>query len=680
MQKVFEKLVIHRKAVIAFYVVIVVLCALLSTKVQVNTDLTEYLPSDSDSTIALTTMNEQFSDGIPNAQMMVSDIDILDAAKLEKQIRDVDGVLAVTGIADQNPYHAPYEALSEDAVSQYYRDGNALYTLTIDTEKRVVVLDELAGLTDKETSFTGSFVSAKSTQRSVTREIFTAVGIVVVFAILLFLLTLDSWITPLLLVGALLSAVAINAGTNIVFGSISSVTNTAASVLQMGVSVDYFIFILHRYREFKDQGLSAQDAMVAAMTHSLSSVLSSSLTTIIGFAALISMRYRIGLDMGLVLSKGVAISLICAFTLLPCLVLASGRLLKKTHHTPLVHDATALARASARVRKPGMALFGILLVVALAAQPLAHYYYGSSHLYPEEHQVTIDKEKIDAVFGQKNTIALLVPVGFPAEESQLARELEATPEVISVTSYATTVGYRIPPEAIFSDTRSELMSGEYSRLVVTLDADEESEETFALLDRIENTAQAHYQDKVHMVGTSASTKDLKQVITADNRTVNAIAILAIFLVLCLTMRSIKLAALLTLCIKASIWVSMLYAIVASDWLFYIGNLIVSSILLGTTVDYAILVTNRYREFSKTESTDKALHDSIACSAVSVLTSALILGAAGALLGFICTDQLTAQLGWMLARGTALAAIVVLFVLPGFLKLFARRRKPGARAL
>ena len=243
MQRVFEKLVAHRKAVIASFVLLVLLSAFLSTKVHVNADLADYLPADSDSTIALAEMKGQFGDGIPNARMMVSDIDIIDAALLEDDIREVDGVLAVSGIADQNPYHAPYQFLDDDAVAEYYRDGNALYSLTIDTEKRVGILDELSALTDNEVAFTGAFVSSKSTQRSSAREIFEAVGIVVVLAMLLFLLTMDSWVLPLLLVGALLSAVVLNMGSNIIFGTISSVTNTAASVLQMGVSVDYFIFI-----------------------------------------------------------------------------------------------------------------------------------------------------------------------------------------------------------------------------------------------------------------------------------------------------------------------------------------------------------------------------------------------------------------------------------------------------
>ncbi|MBR1482986.1 MAG: MMPL family transporter [Ruminococcus sp.] len=657
-----------------FYLVLIILSALLSTKVKVNSNLADYLPPDSDSTIALSEMEAEFTGDIPNASMMVTDITMEEADKLQAIIQKVDGVKAVSGIADANAFNVPYEFLGEEAVSGYYKDGHALYTLTLDTEKKIDLLDDLRALTDKKTYFSGSFVTGKTSQKTSGPEIFTTVGIVIVFAIILFMFTMDSWITPFLLVGTLLAAVVINSGTNLVFGTISSVTNTAASVLQMGVSVDYFIFILHRYREYKNQGYDSDSAMVQALTHSKTSVLSSSLTTVIGFAALVFMRYRIGMDMGIVLSKGVFISLICAFTLLPCLILTLEKLMTKTSHKPLVSTAYTLSKVSRRVRYPAMIIFAVILIPALFLQSQNHYYYGSSHFYSDSHVIMQEKAKIDEVFGQKNTMVLLVPKGNTASEAQLTKELKEMPEIIGVTSYTGTLGVRIPYEFLPEETTSLLVSENYSRMVLTLDADDESETTFALLDRIKNTAQGYYDEKVHLAGNSATTEDLKSVISEDNIKVNLIAVVAIFLVLLISMRSLKLPILLTLCIEGAIWVSMSISTLTGDPLFYIGYLIVNSILLGSTVDYAILVTNRFLEFKEQMDVNKALEESIAHSAVSVLTSALILITAGVLLGIICTDQLMAQLGSLLARGTLTAVIVVLFVLPGFLRIFFGKRK------
>ena len=674
MKTFFRKILEHRKFVLALYFILVILCGYATTKVKVNSTLSDDLPPDSDSTIALAEMESQYTGKIPNAQMMVEGLTMREADRLEQTIRELDGVLDVTGIADQNLFGVPYDFLGEEAVKNYYRDGCALYSLTLDSERGTDLLNELRSLTDKKVSISGSFVDGKVTKENSGPEIFKVIGIVIVIAILLFMLTMDSWVTPFLLVLSLLAAVAINSGTNIIFGTISSVTNTAANVLQMGVSVDYFIFILHRYREYRETGLESVEAMAEAMSHSLVSVLASSLTTIIGFAALIFMRYRIGMDMGIVLSKGVAISLLCAFTLLPCMVLSLEKLITKTQHKPLLQSANRLAGISMRVMLPVMLVFLLLIIPALRLQSNNQYYYGSSHFYKDSHFVMEERNAIESVFGKKNTVVLLVPKGRKAEESALVAELKQMPELISITAYTEMLGMDIPYDMLPEDIRNLLISEDYSRMVLTLSIDEESEDTFSLLERVKQTAGSIFDDKTHLVGTSVSTSDLKEVISADSLKVNLIAVVAIFLVLLFSTRSLILPVMLTLCIEGSIWISMAYSTLRGEYLFYIGYLIVSSILLGSTVDYAILVTNRFREFLQDEAPKVALRSSISHSAVSILTSGLILISAGILLNIICTDQLTAQLGKLLARGTMVAILVVLFALPGFLKLYAQIKR------
>ena len=653
---------------------LIVCCGFLSTKVIVDNDLADYLPEDSDSTIAIAEMEREFSEDIPNAQMMVMDISMTDAARLEERIRKVDGVLSVSGIEDENTLDLPYEFIGEETVKNCYKDGNALYTLTLDNDKKLDLIDELRSLTDCEVRFSGTFVTDKTAQKNSAPEIFKTVGIVVVFAIVVFMFTMDSWITPFVLVGALMAGVLINAGTNIIFGSISSVTNTASSVLQMGVSVDYFVFILHRYREYRDEGENTERAMTLALANSVTSVLSSSLTTVIGFAALIFMRYRIGLDMGVVMSKGILISLICAFTLLPCLILILEGLIQRTSHRPLIQTAYRLSDISMKIKYPAMIIFICLLIPAVFLQSHADFYYGFSHFYGDDDPLMVERAQVEEVFGKGNTTVLLVPAGDRAKENMLTEDLSGMPEIMEVTSYSSEVGPYIPYELMPEEITSLLVSDDYSRMVLILDADEESEETFELLDRIKETAEGYYGEGVYLVGDSPSTEDLKNVISEDSTKVNLIAVFAIFIVLILTMRSVKLPALLTLCIKGSIWISVSFSIIKGDPLFYIGHLIVSSILLGSTVDYAILVTNRFLEFRKELDAGNALRESIALSAVSVLTSGLILMTAGVLLGIFCSNQLMAQLGNLLARGTLTAVLVVLFALPGMISLIFRKGK------
>ena len=674
MERFFGEILRRRKTVLAVYLVLIVCCGFLSTKVIVDNDLADYLPEDSDSTIAIAEMEREFSEDIPNAQMMVMDISMTDAARLEERIRKVDGVLSVSGIEDENTLDLPYEFIGEETVKNCYKDGNALYTLTLDNDKKLDLIDELRSLTDCEVRFSGTFVTDKTAQKNSAPEIFKTVGIVVVFAIVVFMFTMDSWITPFVLVGALMAGVLINAGTNIIFGSISSVTNTASSVLQMGVSVDYFVFILHRYREYRDEGENTERAMTLALANSVTSVLSSSLTTVIGFAALIFMRYRIGLDMGVVMSKGILISLICAFTLLPCLILILEGLIQRTSHRPLIQTAYRLSDISMKIKYPAMIIFICLLIPAVFLQSHADFYYGFSHFYGDDDPLMVERAQVEEVFGKGNTTVLLVPAGDRAKENMLTEDLSGMPEIMEVTSYSSEVGPYIPYELMPEEITSLLVSEDYSRMVLILDADEESEETFELLDRIKETAEGYYGEGVYLVGDSPSTEDLKNVISEDSTKVNLIAVFAIFIVLILTMRSVKLPALLTLCIKGSIWISVSFSIIKGDPLFYIGHLIVSSILLGSTVDYAILVTNRFLEFRKELDAGNALRESIALSAVSVLTSGLILMTAGVLLGIFCSNQLMAQLGNLLARGTLTAVLVVLFALPGMISLIFRKGK------
>ena len=674
MERFFGEILRRRKTVLAVYLVLIVCCGFLSTKVIVDNDLADYLPEDSDSTIAIAEMEREFSEDIPNAQMMVMDISMTDAARLEERIRKVDGVLSVSGIEDENTLDLPYEFIGEETVKNCYKDGNALYTLTLDNDKKLDLIDELRSLTDCEVRFSGTFVTDKTAQKNSAPEIFKTVGIVVVFAIVVFMFTMDSWITPFVLVGALMAGVLINAGTNIIFGSISSVTNTASSVLQMGVSVDYFVFILHRYREYRDEGENTERAMTLALANSVTSVLSSSLTTVIGFAALIFMRYRIGLDMGVVMSKGILISLICAFTLLPCLILILEGLIQRTSHRPLIQTAYRLSDISMKIKYPAMIIFICLLIPAVFLQSHADFYYGFSHFYGDDDPLMVERAQVEEVFGKGNTTVLLVPSGDRAKENMLTEDLSGMPEIMEVTSYSSEVGPYIPYELMPEEITSLLVSEDYSRMVLILDADEESEETFELLDRIKETAEGYYGEGVYLVGDSPSTEDLKNVISEDSTKVNLIAVFAIFIVLILTMRSVKLPALLTLCIKGSIWISVSFSIIKGDPLFYIGHLIVSSILLGSTVDYAILVTNRFLEFRKELDAGNALRESIALSAVSVLTSGLILMTAGVLLGIFCSNQLMAQLGNLLARGTLTAVLVVLFALPGMISLIFRKGK------
>ena len=669
MRKCFSFIVKHRRAVIVIYAVAMLLSLYAMRFVKVNSDLTEYLPDDAKSTVDLKIMENNFAADIPNAKFMVRDISETEAAKLCSDIAEVDGVTEVMWISDFNIAGMPLAMMPDALTSRFYKDGNAVYTITIDGDRSSKVLDDIRALTDKESCFSGSFVDSKIVQATARREVLITVGIVIIIAAILLSFTMSSFYEVAALILCLIGSVLLNNGTNIIKGTVSVTTNTAASVLQMGVSVDYSIFLLHRYDEYR-RSMDKESAMVEAMSTSLTSVLSSSVTTIIGFTALVFMRYRIGLDMGTVLAKGVFLSLLTAFTLLPCVIIELDGSIQRHNHKPYGERAHRIRKLAGRIKYPAMAIFVIAAIASFGLQTFNSYYYGMSHLYKDSHFVMAERSEIREAFGTENTMVLLVPADDPASEEAMMDDIREMPSFIRATSLAELIGSGVPDAMIPSSYRELLRSDRYSRIILYFDLEDENEDTFAAIDEIKSLASSYYGDDYHLVGNSVSTYDLKKVVTADNLRINFITGGAIFLVLLLTLRSLSLALILTLCIEGSAWICMASSLLMDQTLFYIGYLIVTSILLGCTVDYAILVTSRYREIRRTDPEDtQPVLSSVELSASSVLTSALILTAGGVGLRMLSTNQLVAQLGELLARGAMTAAIVVLLALPGFLSLY-----------
>lgn len=709
MQFLFRSVLRHRKLVLLGYLLAAVCAVFAAMRVKVNSDLASYLPKDAPSTVSLRVMEEAFGGDIPNARLMVKGISFEDALAFEEEIRGMEGVRSASFVSMADYLGLPAAQIPESMREASWRNGNALYTLTMDNEAKLDALEKIRAASGHETAVSGSFADAKTAQANSARELFTVVGVVVVFGICLLLLTLPSWLEPFLLVACLMTAVLLNAGTNLLFGTVSAVTNTAASVLQMGVSVDYFIFLIHRYREYQDKGLPEEEAMAQAMLHSGPSILSSALTTVIGFLALTAMRYRIGLDMGLVLSKGILISLVCAFTLLPCVLLSCGGAIRRTSHRVPITRAAHIASLSEKLRRPLLLLFLAALIPAFLLQGGNDFWFGASHSYKDSHSLMRERAEIEEAFGLSNQMVLLVPEEELAEQAAMEEALMTEiGEITSILSWPSAIQGTLLELFIPPHMKGMLISGGYSRSVLTLSLPEESEETFAAIDRIREIAAAYFGDSYYLAGASVSTRDLKAVISSDSLKVNLIALGAIFLVLLFTFRSFAVPLILSLTIEGGIWISMGMPNLAGSTLFYIGWLIVSSILLGFTVDYAILLTTRYREklrslpgtaaaapgavlqmpaasgqqFTEVSPPaavvtasalpdgmkNTALRESISGCAVSILTSGLIMTVAGLLLGIFCTNQIIAQVGVLLAVGTVTAMAAVLLVLPGALML------------
>lgn len=663
------------------FVAAVVFSLIAQPMVGVNYEINEYLPEDTASTVAIDVMERTFEGGIPNARVMIRGVSVAEALRYKRELAAIDGVTSVMWLDDVCDVTQPLEFMDAEAAETYYRDGNALFSVTIDSHHIVSAVDAMRECVGDGAALSGSAVSTAVATVSTVDEVKRISLLSVLFVILVLALTTTSWFEPVIVMVGLGVAILINAGSNLIFGEISFVTNAAGSILQLAVSLDYSVFLLHRFEECRRETGDAREAMVNALCMSMGSITSSGLTTVIGFLSLALMRFKLGPDLGLALAKGVGISLITVFLFMPALTLKTYPLLDRTTHRQLTPSCRGLGRFVYRAMIPMCCAFALVIAPSYLASGANSFYYGASHMFGAETQLGADTAAIEAVFGKSDTYVLLLPEGNTARQRQLSDEIKALNEVTGVTSFVDSAGAEIPPEYLEEGTRSLLMSGGLSRMVISVDADYEGEEAFALIERIRQIAESYYPDEYHLAGQGVSTYDLMLTVTSDMTKVNLIAIGAVLMVLLAMMRSITLPVLLVLSIETAIWINLSIPYLSGQPLFYIAYLIISSVQLGATVDYAILLTDRYRELRATLSKREAIIGTISSCTVSILTSGSAMTVVGFLMGMLSTHGLLRQLGYLLGRGTLCSLAIVMLVLPGLLYIFdrlvvrARKRSP-----
>lgn len=679
MRKFYEWIVDHPKSVITTFAAAAILCIFLKNMVAVDYDINDYLPEDAASTVALDVMEEEFEGGIPNARVMIRDVTIPQALEYKERLEQVDGVTEVTWLDDAVDIRVPLSTIDADVLETYYKDEAALFTVTIAEEKRITAVQDIREMIGDDNAMTGSAVSTAVATTSTVVEVMKISAFAVAFVLLVLLLTTPSWLEPLVVLGGLGIAIIINSGSNLIFGEISFVTNAAGNILQLAVSLDYSVFLIHRFEECRLECPDAKTAMVEALMKSTTSILSSGLTTVIGFLALVLMQFRIGPDLGLALAKGVALSLITVFVFMPDLVLVTYRLLDKTRHRPLVPPFHKFGKLVQKVMIPLVCVFLVVFIPAYLASNQNEYYYGASHIFGPQTQLGADTDEIEQVFGKSDTYVLMVPNTSTAVEKELSDALHEIPQVTSIISYVDAAGAEIPLEYLDSATLAKLRSDDYTRMVISLDTDYEGKETFELVQTLRETANHYYPGTYCLAGEGVSTYDLMDTITDDMIKVNALAIGAVFLVLVLLMKSVSLPVILVLSIETAIWLNLAVPYFKGTTVFYISYLIISSIQLGATVDYAILLTDRYRECRQTMDKKQSIVETVSAVTVSILTSGSVLTVVGFLMGYISTHGLLAQLGKFLGIGTLFSMAIVLFVLPGMLYLmdgiFLRKKHP-----
>lgn len=720
----------------AFYLVFLasfLFCAVSISKVRINDDITTYLPSYTETRRGLTLMEEEFIT-LGSANIMVSNITYDAAYALSLNIEKVPGVSSV----------------AFDDTWEHYHDSAALFTVSFDGEEddpdtaaALLQVEQLLEGYDYYPSTTVGRDESASLQQEMT--VILAIAAVVIVVVLLF--TSKSYMEVPVYLIVFATAAVLNMGTNFIFGTISFITNSIAIVLQLAMAIDYAIIFCHRYMEERDNGLDAREADIAALSKAIIEISSSSLTTISGLVALMLMQLRIGFDMGIVLTKGIIFSMLCVFLLMPGLLMLFSGPIERTRHRNLVPHINWFGKGVIHLRYILPPIFLVVLVACAVLSSRCGYVFDTNDAdFGNKPDWQLAEEKVSRTFGQKNTIAVLVPRGSYENEGKILREAAGLEPVTTATGLANTEvedgqmltdemtprqfaelagidlelarllyqayglsveeygaifqdpdDYAVPLIDVFEflleqrdkgvvnltgeqadkvddleeqlDTGLEQLRGEHwTRMVFVADVPTEGEETQALLSQIRAIAQKYYGDDVILVGNSTNALDLANSFTQDNMKISILTVLFVMVILLFTFKSAGLPILLVLTIQGSIWINFTVPVLTHTNLYFLSYLVVSSIQMGATIDYAIVITNRYLDLKTQMDHRQAAVEALDQSFSTILTSGTIMSVAGFLIGGISTNATIGSVGLTLGRGTVTSIVLVMTVLPQLLML------------
>jgi hypothetical protein len=673
-EKVFSTIIRYKKPILIVYLVLAILSAIGIFFVGVNYDIIEYLPDEAPSTEAIDLMSEEFSEEDEQLRIMVEDIGVTEALDKKDAFEEVDHVLNVEWLDDVEDMEDPLPLMNQKNLENHYVDGNALYVLTLDVDeedidKRDETIETLRDMMGDNASMSGDLLQDYERDQNTLPDLGWSLTLSLIVAIIVLGLSTTSWISPFLILGVIAIAIIINMGTNIFLGEISFVTRDAAAILQLAVSVDFSLFLFHRYEEMREKEKDKETAMTRAMTESFKPVISSGLTEILGFGALVFMDYGIGQDMGIVLVKGVIISLVSVFLLLPSVTLLGDKLVHKTAHSSLVPSLKPLARGIFKLRYVSVTLLLLLVVPMFLAGENNDFLYGETGWLPDDNYVSIEEERIEEYFARDNQMVMMVPRDRHAEEHEIVQQLNELAYVSEVDSFVEETYFAIPSSLLPENEREDIESENYRRFIISTQLPIESDETFDAVEEIREIAADSLGEGYYLTGESPSTYDLKDVITDDQQIVNMVSVVSILLVLLIVYRSLSLPVFLVFCIQAAIFINLGIPYFTGQTLYYIGYLILHSIQLGSTVDYATLLSDRYLDERKDKDKKEALFSSIEKAGVSILTASTIMISSSLIFGLLSTSEVTAQIGILLSRGSALSLMVVLLVLPTLLFTF-----------
>lgn len=633
--------------------------------VSVNYNMVDYLPDDAQSTRAMEVMEEEFTGAVPNTRVLIPGVSIQEALSFKEQLEAIDGVGDVLWLDDVVDLKTPLEMADSKMVETYYKDGNALFSISVRSGDEVAITDSIYELIGEEGAIAGEAINTATSQKMAGNESMYATLLLVPIIILILVLSTTSWVEPVFFLTAIGVSVLINLGTNIFIGEVSFVTQSVAPILQLAVSLDYAVFLLHSFSDYRKKTDNPEEAMELAMKKSFPAITASAATTFFGFIALTFMNFEIGADLGLNLVKGIVLSFVSVMVFLPALTLYFYKWMDKTKHRSFVPSFKGIGNIVLKFKVPSLILVFALLIPAFMAQSNTAFTYGFGEI-PEDTRSGRDFKLINETFGEKTPLVLLVPKGNVAKEEELVADLEALDYVTSVIAYVNTVDAVIPPEYLEKSITDEFYSENYARIVINTNQGTEGDIPFSIVEKVEKAAADYYGKDALALGESVTLFDIKNTVTKDNMLVNILTVVTIAIVLLVGFRSISIPVVLLVTIQSAVWINLSIPYFTETSLVFVGYLIISTVQLAATVDYGILFTEAYQHHRKEMSAVKAMVKTLDEKTFSISISAGILSSVGFILWITSSNPIVGAIGLLLGRGTLLSFVMVLFFLPALL--------------
>ena len=668
MKRIAKFIAYHPKTITIIAVLLLIPAAIGYINTFVNYDILSYLPGDLDSVKGENELDETFNSASMSF-LVIEDMPSKDVAALKEKIAKVDNVSSVIWVNDIADISIPQEIIPQAVKDIFYsKDGKCTmmlikYKYKAVTDETMKAIEDVRGLLNNQCFLSGMGVIMKDTRDLADSQapIFIAIAIAIALVVMSF--CMESWVEPWVLLAALCMAVVYNMGTNLIFGQISYITQCIAAILQLGVTMDYSVFLIDRFEEEKPKYADKRDAMASAIQGAFLSLSGSSLTTIFGFLALCFMDLSLGKDIGLVMAKGVVFGVLTVTIVLPALVLQCDKIIHKYRHRSFIPKFDKLNNFVVNHKKVWVAIFVVLFIPSYIMQSNVNVYYSMDRMLPDDIGCIAALNKMKEEFNMATSHFIIVDDSLDASDLvKMENEIKETAGVTNMVAYNSFVGSGIPDSMIPNELKSIAKSGGRQMILVNTSYVAATDECNEQLTKINNIVKK-YDKNGYVTGEGAMYKDLIDITDHDFKLTSVLSILSIFILIAIIFKSISIPTILVLSIELAIFVNKAISFATGTTLSFIAPTIIGCVQLGATVDYAILLTTRFREEMRNGHNKlDAIKIATNTSDRSIFQSALVFFGATFGVFLTCDIKIVKEVCLLLARGSLISAGVIVFML------------------